>query len=125
MLSPLVCATKITPDQHPQYLFPDDHDFKRVLLTNLSRKYELLHGKPVSCNEEEVTFELDQDYVTRVHGKVQKLITLKEGRRDESKVKGTLAPFRIAASRELIEVGYECGFGEKNSQGFGMVKVSS
>ncbi|MEI6848119.1 MAG: CRISPR-associated endoribonuclease Cas6 [Chlorobiaceae bacterium] len=33
------------------------------------------------------------------------------------------APFRIEAPSELIEVGYECGFGEKNSQGFGMVKV--
>ncbi|NTW63346.1 MAG: CRISPR-associated endoribonuclease Cas6 [Chlorobiaceae bacterium] len=123
MLSPLVCATKSTPDQHPQYLFPNDPDFKRVLVANLCRKHEVLRGKPMACNEAEVMFELDPDYVAKVNGKVQKLITLKEGRSDESKVKGTLAPFRIRAPRELIEIGYECGFGEKNSQGFGMVKV--
>lgn len=125
MLSPLVCATKNDADQHPQYLFPGDSDFKRVLVANLCRKYEVLHGKSFACNEDEVTFELDQEYVAKVHGKVQKLITLKEGRSDESKVKGTLAPFLLAGPPELIEVGYECGFGEKNAQGFGMVKVSS
>ena len=60
-----------------------------------------------------------------MHGRVQKLIALKEGRSDETMVKGTLAPFRLQAPKELIEVGYECGFGEKNSQGFGMVKVDN
>jgi CRISPR-associated endoribonuclease Cas6 len=123
MLSPLVCATKSTPDQHPQYLYPGDPDFKRVLVTNLCRKHEVLRGKPIAYNEAEVMFKLDPDYVMRVNGKVQKLITLKEGRSDESKVKGTLAPFRLVAPPELIEVGYECGFGEKNAQGFGMVRA--
>ncbi|ACF10513.1 CRISPR-associated protein Cas6 [Chlorobaculum parvum NCIB 8327] len=123
MLSPLVCATKSEADQYPQYLFPGDPDFKRVLVANLCRKYEVLHGKPIACDENDVMFELDRDYVAKVHGKVQKLITLKEGRSDESKVKGTLAPFRLVAPTELIEVGYECGFGEKNAQGFGMVKA--
>ncbi len=122
MLSPLVCAAKSEADQYPQYLFPGDPDFKRVLVANLCRKYEVLHGKPIFCNENDVVFELDRDYVAKVHGKVQKLITLKEGRSDESKVKGTLAPFRFVANPELIEIGYECGFGEKNAQGFGMVK---
>ena len=40
-------------------------------------------------------------------------------------IRGTFAPFRLEVPRELIEVGYECGFGEMNSQGFGMVKISS
>ena len=123
MLSALVCATKSEADQYSQYLFPSDPDFKRVLVANLCRKYEVLHGKPMACIENNVMFELDRDYVAKVHGKVQKLITLKEGRSDESKVKGTLAPFRLVAPTELIEVGYECGFGEKNAQGFGMVKA--
>ena len=125
MLSPLVCATRYEEALHPQYLFPGDPDFRRVLLANLHRKYEVLHGKPFACDADDVVFELDRDYVARMNGKVQKLVTLKEGRSDESKVKGTLAPFRLTAPRELIEVGYECGFGEKNSQGFGMVKVGS
>ena len=123
MLSPVVCTTKYEPEQYPQYLYPGDPEFNRVLLENLCRKYQTLHGKALRCAEEEIDFVLDSDYIKRMDGKVQKLITLKEGRSDETKIKGTLAPFRIRAPRELIEIGYEYGFGEKNSQGFGMVKV--
>ena len=123
MLSPLVCSTKREPEQYPQYLFPGDDHFERVLFENLCRKYQLLHGREFLCNNDQFNFEIDQAYVERLNGKVQKLIALKEGQSDETMVKGTLAPFRLKAPKELIEVGYECGFGEKNSQGFGMVKV--
>ena len=125
MLSPLVCSTKRELEQYPQYLFPGDMEFERVLLENLCRKHQVLHGREFSCNSDQFSFGIDQAYVERMHGKVQKLIALKEGRSDETMVKGTLAPFRLQAPKELIEVGYECGFGEKNSQGFGMVKVDN
>ena len=123
MLSPLVCTTKREPDQYPQFLFPGDTEFERVVLENLLRKYQVLHGREFPCTSEQFSFVIDHAYVERMNGKIQKLITLKEGQSDETKIKGTLAPFRLQAPRELIEVGYECGFGEKNSQGFGMVKV--
>ena len=122
MLSPLVCTTKREPEKYPQYHFPGDEAFERVLLENLCRKYQVLHGRPFAFKSEPFSFTIDQDYVERMNGKVQRLITLKEGRSDETKIKGTLAPFRLQAPKELIEVGYDCGFGEKNSQGFGMVK---
>jgi len=105
MHSPLVCTTKRELEQYPQYLFPGEREF--------------------ACTSEQFSFSIDQAYVERMNGKIQKLITLKEGRSDETKIKGTLAPFRLQAPRELIEVGYECGFGEKNSMGFGMVKVDT
>lgn len=122
MLSPLVCAVKHDSDRYPQYLFPGDPDFLRVLVANLCRKYAVLEGKPFDGDVDAVRFELEAAYVERVQGKVQKLVTLKAGRSDESKVKGTFAPFRIVAPKALIAVGYECGFGEKNAQGFGMVR---
>jgi len=31
--------------------------------------------------------------------------------------------FETKESRELLEMGYKAGFGERNSMGFGMVKV--
>ncbi len=96
-----------------------------MLLENLLRKYQVLHGREFPCTSEQFSFAIDHAYVERMNGKIQKLITLKEGQSDETKIKGTLAPFRLKAPRELIEVGYECGFGEKNSQGFGMVKVDA
>ena len=85
----------------------------------------MLYRREFSADSGEFSFGIDQGYVERVNGKVQKLIALKEGQSDETMVKGTLAPFRLKAPKELIEVGYECGFGEKNSQGFGMVKVDN
>ena len=94
-----------------------------MVLENLCRKYQALYGRSFLCESGQFVFAIDEAYVERMQGKVQKLITLKEGRSDETKIKGTLAPFRLRAPRELMEVGYECGFGEKNSMGFGMVKV--
>lgn len=35
---------------------------------------------------------------------------------------GFMAPFEVTGSPELIETGYEAGFGGKGSMGFGMVK---
>ncbi len=125
LLSPLVCTTKREPEQYPQFLFPGDPEFERVLLENLCRKYQVLHGREFACNSDQFSFTLDHAYEERMNGKIQKLITLKEGKLDETKIKGTLAPFTIRAPRELIEIGYECGFGEKNSMGFGMVKVDT
>ena len=125
MLSPLVCTTKREGEQYSQYLFPGDEEFERVLFENLCRKYQVLHGREYLCESDQFSFGIDQAYVERMNGKVQKLIALKEGRSDETMVKGTFAPFRLKAPKELIEVGYECGFGEKNSQGFGMVKVDN
>lgn len=122
-LSPIVCATKRPGGQYAQYLFPGDDDFERVLQENLCRKYEALHGRPYAADNSTFRFTLDHDYADRKNGKIQKLITIKEGWPDETRVKGLLAPFRLEAPLELMEVGYECGFGERNSQGFGMVKV--
>jgi CRISPR-associated endoribonuclease Cas6 len=41
------------------------------------------------------------------------------------KVRGWLAPFAVEASKELIEIGYETGFGRSNAMGFGMVRDAS
>lgn len=40
------------------------------------------------------------------------------------KVRGWLAPFTVEGSPELIELGYEAGFGSRNSMGFGMAEVA-
>lgn len=122
-LSPVVCKTRSDDDRYAQYLFPGDGEFEQKLYENLCRKYEVLYGRPYVGMDSHFRFTLDSEYLARRDGKVQKLITLKEGKADETRVKGTLAPFRLEAPRDLMEIGYECGFGEKNSQGFGMVKV--
>ena len=39
------------------------------------------------------------------------------------KIKGIMCPFGVSGSPALIQIGYECGFGDKNSAGFGMAEV--
>lgn len=124
-LSPIVCSTRAGNERYAQYLFPGDQEFEEKLLGNLCRKYEVLYGKPYERQNVLFRFTLNQEYLEHRKGKVQKLIAIKEGTPGESRVKGTLAPFRLEAPPELMEIGYECGFGEKNSQGFGMVKLDT
>lgn len=124
-LSPIVCKTKSDAARYAQYLFPGDAGFEEKLCENLTRKYEALHGRPYAGEGATLRFNIDPGYLQRRNGKVQKLVAIKEGRPDETLVKGTLAPFRLEAPPELMEIGYECGFGEKNSQGFGMVKLDT
>ncbi|NTU54540.1 MAG: CRISPR-associated endoribonuclease Cas6 [Chlorobiaceae bacterium] len=124
-LSPLVCSTKNNHDRYTQFLFPDDEEFEQKLYANLLRKYEALHGKPYPASDSRFCFTLDTEYCERNRGRLQKLIIIKEGKPDETLVKGTLAPFRLEAPPELMETGYDCGFGERNSQGFGMVKLDT
>jgi CRISPR-associated endoribonuclease Cas6 len=40
-----------------------------------------------------------------------------------TKVKGFELQFWAEGNPELLKIGYEAGFGERNAQGFGMVKV--
>lgn len=124
MLSLLVCSTKREGEKYQQFLMPGDEEFERVLLENLLGKYEALHGEPYGVDDVELQFEVSEEYVERKKGAITKLVTLKEGLPDETKVRGTLAPFRLQVPRALMEVGYYCGFGGLNAQGFGMVKVA-
>ena len=123
MLSPLVCSAKREGEKYPQYLMPGDEGFERVLLENLLGKYEALYDKPFEGENAELQFGVSEEYLERKNGKITKLVTLKEGSPDETKVRGTFAPFRLRVPKELMEVGYYCGFGGLNAQGFGMVKV--
>ena len=124
MLAPIICSRNNSGGK-ANYLFPWDMEFEEKLYRNLCEKYQATHGKPFGLSGEKFRFELDHDYFERKKGRVEKLVTLKKGQEGETKIKGAKAPFRLKAPRELMKIGYECGFGEKNSMGFGMVKVDA
>jgi CRISPR-associated endoribonuclease Cas6 len=89
-------------------LYPDSKKFYDNLRQNLVKKYREFYGKePESC-----------ELRIRVRNVKAKRI----------KIKNTFhrcveMVFVAEGSRELMEVGYKAGFGERNSMGFGMVKV--
>lgn len=99
-----------------RFLAPDE-DWSAVMQRNLLRKYRALYG--TEPTDTRLRWEWDQAYLQRV---------AKQGRRASAlidingiKVRGWLAPFRVEGSQELIALGYETGFGSRNSMGFGMV----
>lgn len=119
-LSPLTVAVTTTQadgKRNKHYLRADEPDFGPLVAENLREKYRALTGRePVDT---ELDFEFDQDYLRRAGGvgsrKVSRLIAYKE-----TKIKGYQIPFIVSGAPELIALGWECGFGSANSQGFGM-----
>lgn len=121
LLAPMILSTLKDYDGKMQqyYLRPEDKDdINRVLTKNLLNKKGLLNRNQTIdgfCN-----LIWDEEYLKK-NKRITKKITINENGRFPIDVIGIQAPFTIEGDPELIKVGYECGFGEKNSMGFGMV----
>ena len=118
-LTPIVAAVSL-PDGGTRYLRPrgDGDQFSDVVRRNLLRKHQILHGHPPADDRFHLTF--DADYLARDKNGGTKKITYKE-----IEIVGAQAPFTVTGSPELMRIGWECGMGEKNAAGFGMVEVGA
>ena len=117
-LSPIVMSTTRERDgkQAMHYSLPDDPAFSELIRQNLIRKHEAIHG--CAPHDDVLTFCFDNAYIRKRQGRVTRLVDYKG-----IKIRGVLCPFNVSGSVALIQTGYECGFGDKNSAGFGMVEV--
>ncbi len=119
LLSPMVVSTVRENQRTAYYVRPEETEaFSEGVRRNLLFKHRVLFGRPPENSELKLTF--DADYIRRKNGKITKLIRIRD-----TQVKAVLAPFSVRGSRELIWLGYQCGFGEKNSMGFGMAKCAN
>ncbi|MGH9425791.1 MAG: CRISPR-associated endoribonuclease Cas6, partial [Terriglobia bacterium] len=140
MLSPVTVSTMHERNGRllPEYLLANDHRLNDLLRQNILNKYRSLYGEPVQkasfSTEPPKTKEafdgafcctLDSKFIASRGGpeKISKLITIKQGREDETKVRGFMCPVTIEGNPALIALAYESGLGEKNSLGFGMLEV--
>lgn len=127
-LSPL-CVSVTTLHQgrqRPLYLSPEDERFGAVLLENLRNKQATVRqhalavpgGEERTMPEEEITagFRL-------LSAPASRLVTIKAGTPQETRVRGFLCEFELQAPADLLRLGYHAGFGEKNSLGFGCGEV--
>jgi len=89
-------------------LSPSEREFYENLKENLMEKYTLLHGK-----------KPPEDFELKVLNAKSKRLQVKPG---IYQIAWHLV-FKAYGDEELLRVGYQAGFGEKNSLGFGMVKV--
>ncbi len=125
LLNPIVLSTLVPINGRlsPYYLRIGDKGLEENILQNLIRKYKIVYGKEFDIKNLKFEFEFDKEYIKKRKGVVSKLITIGEGSQYPIKIKGILCDFRIKTKPELIKVGYECGFGTKNSMGFGFVEL--
>jgi len=110
-LSPIAVTTKRVQFGRPRSydLSPSEPEFYDHLRDNLIEKYAALHGK------------VPEDWELEVK------VLLAKPKRFEVKPgifqRAWHLIFRARGSEELLRIGYQVGFGERNSIGFGMVKV--
>ena len=127
MLSPLVISTtgihnnKVV--QHYLRHNDDINEINRVTNNNLTNKYQLIENEKYSGKG--IKIDLDKEYIEkqiRKGKKPSRLVTIRKTDQPPINIYGINTPFRVEGDPELIKIGYRCGFGEKNSLGFGMVK---
>ena len=110
----------------PYYYRPADEDLVAAIENNLLRKYELIYKQPATALS--LKFEPDQHYITRRQSqgkRVTKKVTIKEGdAKNATDIVGFEVPFTLTGSPQLMQVAYDCGIGEKNSLGFGMIELA-
>lgn len=118
-LSPITMSTMREQDGGKlgtHYCLPADPQFSELVRQNLIRKYEAVHQQPPADKSFAMTF--DEAYMSKRGGRVTRLVAFKN-----IKIRGVISPFHVIGAPELIRIGYACGFGDKNSMGFGMADV--
>ncbi len=89
-------------------LYPDNPRFYENLRRNLVRKYETFYGKQPDNSDLRLKVLSTKKKRIRIKNTFHRCVEM---------------VFEAGGSKELLEVGYKAGFGERNSMGFGMVKV--
>lgn len=122
-ISPLCISMSMGEDRPAEYLSPEHPDFQRYFFENLLTKYLAVHAPEKEVAEAWEEMNAHEPFTLATSPKTKsRLITIKTGTPQQTRVKGYLFDFKITAPPELIAFGYQVGFGEKNSLGFGCVE---
>lgn len=118
-LAPITTSVQEDGRRTATYLHPLDARFAEGVRANILAKHALLSGS----RDDELDFHIvpDAAYIQeRGDRAISKLVTIKQGRESETRVKGFVFPFILSGNPILLHTAWECGLGEKNSIGFGM-----
>ena len=118
-LSPMHIAKRNSETSGIEYLHPDNQEFKELLLLNLINKKKSFEQ---NRDAEKVENIITADFKLLSEAK-KKGITVKAGTDQETKIIGYMFDFMFEAPQVNQKIGYYCGFGKANSQGFGCVEV--
>lgn len=108
----VVYSTLLRPDgrKYTCYFMPNEPDFDRIVSDNLIRKYNALNNANISFDNEIQIISLNKPRQNLTYYK-------------NTIIKGASGKFLIKGEKELLQLGLDAGFGSKNSQGFGCVKI--
>jgi len=124
-LSPVVLKSVVltSTGKKTYYYRPLDENLSQAVRASAINKYRTVHNK--NPDSDELEFIVDKNYIKRRGGQehVAKLVTVKKGTKEETKIKGFEVPFTLKGSVELIKNIYDCGIGDQCSLGFGCVNV--
>lgn len=111
-LSPIVVTTgvEVSDQIKPRTVRIDEEKYVINIKNNLSKKYALLYKKQM---DNDISIRFAEKYVKNNRGK---LIRFKN-----VTLKGYIAPFKMAADKEVKYVALSCGLGENNSIGMGYI----
>jgi len=112
-MSPVVARIK-REDGKVRDLNPGDLRFYTALQQNLLRKYNSFYD--TYDGDEYVKIVPNIDSIKR-----KRIIIEKNG--NQTYHRAYLMRFGMEADSQLVKFAYDCGFGEKNSMGFGMVEM--
>jgi len=111
-LSSIFISEKVEGCRYAQYHAPDYSGYIHLMINNLKEKIKVYTGL-------ESAFDPQNASLTLLSLPRQKGITIKAGTLQQSKLVGYQYNYKIKADAALLRMGYYCGFGEKNSIGFG------
>ncbi len=99
------------------YLSPEDNNYNTLFFGNLERKYQAVKG--------EIFKHSASDAVLKILSapKSRKFDVIKKELNRPISIRGFEYDFEITVPVELLQIGYDAGFGGKNSSGFGFCEV--
>jgi CRISPR-associated endoribonuclease Cas6 len=116
-LSPITLSDK--KDGEPDRYLSLSDNWSELIKTNLIGKYKALNGCEPA--DQRLWWRWDAEYIADAEQRRKRLSVLKKIHGID--IRGWLAPFTVEGSTSLIEMGYEAGFGARNSMGFGMAEA--
>lgn len=117
-----ISITVSSSDSTKRYdnLAPNDPRFSEQLRQNLERKWAIVSDITEIEPDPEPA---DWHYRLLSDRPRSRLITIKAGKIQQTRVRGYEFDFELSAPRHLLQTALLCGVGEGNSQGFGSVAV--
>jgi CRISPR-associated endoribonuclease Cas6 len=122
-LTPICIAEQQLGRPQPKYLAPDEPNYDRLFLSNLENKAKAAKTNAIVIARDEATEGSPLAFKIVSPFKKRGIETVKAELNRPIKVIGYTYDFEITAPIEWLKVGFEAGFGTKNSGGLGFVKV--